>query len=973
MAKIKPYKLVNTGALEKSAFTTAQSFAAPITAINGIGKTLQGVGGVINDIVSIQKGTLAAYANIEQDKRRQLRRQRDAAAEARQEKATSKLKKSGKGRSKKKLKKLGLLDIILKKFKDGIMQVFAPILGPLAGWFGMIVGVLAARGVFDILTDEEKREKFLETFEKAKCVFGKIFNFVKGSIMKVWEGWQKLTGSEGNLIDRITGLGEILTGVAGLMLVFNPFALFGGILDALFPDDNDNKKKNKKKKPDDPKKKGTDVDADGKPKKPTSGADDLVDDALELGPDGKPKVNPASAPEPPKKRGGIFGFLDDQVEKAKRLKDDLAKKAESAFGVVGDWAKKQYANLSEAARKRWEDMVGLSKKLVEKSKAIGSAVSNKIGDAKKFITEGVSSLTAKAKQVVMDKILQPLGKMFEPIQKQLKGMANKVMGPLFETPIGKKVLEALKKKGISGAGDFAGIAKRVGGKALPVIGGLVNMLFAYDRFANEDPFGGLLEGLSAGFDLAGLFPGGQFGPPVSMGIDAYLFARDLVPGVQEFEEAMINKIPGAKQLGDTMKSFGKKLPNLGQLIGMLGGKPPEGMGLEDGEGDPLDLESGDGNTISADAMAMVDEYAAGGPIASLYAGHADMKKSDPSGAFGTAGGRIVGGKYSSGLDGQPGGFVPAAKQEGYLSNEAYFNDKIAQRAAAKSGGLAVYRKPIRTSSGSDPKGNWKRGKADAARGMTSIEIHQDAPSSMGMAGTMGVGPGMQARGAKNSILKAINSSFGIHRAQRGLGFVGSNYKQTLLEIAPLDMKYLKAPTQFIESKSTQLANAIKAGAKGYDSKVSAVEEGDMSSDSGDYGGDTGSTTGDSGSLSADETSTSSGGGMMSALNPMDALKNLAGAFGIDMTGSNDPFTKKAEVKSDSDSQLNLDEIIGFPVNADSKYAFDMGLNIDLKSKMDYDNSTQIVFVEKPVAYTLNTAIPQTTEFKFGTTSSLLSK
>ena len=37
MAKIKPYKLVNTGALEKSAFTTAQSFAAPITAINGIG------------------------------------------------------------------------------------------------------------------------------------------------------------------------------------------------------------------------------------------------------------------------------------------------------------------------------------------------------------------------------------------------------------------------------------------------------------------------------------------------------------------------------------------------------------------------------------------------------------------------------------------------------------------------------------------------------------------------------------------------------------------------------------------------------------------------------------------------------------------------------------------------------------------------------------------------------------------------
>ena len=939
MAKIKPYKLVNIGAIESSAFTTVRAAGAPITAINKIGETIAGVGGVINDITSINKATLAAYKNIEQDKRRQLRRQRDAAAEARQEKATSKLKKTGQNKGKKKLKKLGLLDVIIKKFKDGLMQVFAPILGPLSGWFGMVVGLMAARGAFDLLTDEEKRKKFLETFDKAKCVFGKIFNFVKGSVMKVWSGWQKLTGSEGNLIDRITGLGEILTGVAGLMLAFNPFALFGGILDALFPDDNDKKKKKKKKKkPDEPdasKKKGTDVDADGKPKQPTS----AVDDALELGPDGKPKVNPASAPDPPKKRGGIFGFIDDRIQDAKNLKDSLAKRAESTFGIVSDWAKKQYAGLSEAARKRWEDMVGLSKKLVEKSKAIGSAVSNKIGDAKKFITEGAASLTAKAKQVVMEKILQPLGKLFEPLKKQLQGMANKVMGPLFETPIGKKVLEALKKKGVNGAGDFVGIAKRVGGKALPVIGGLVNMLFAYDRFANEDPYGGILEALSAGFDLMGLIPGGQFGPPISMGIDAYLFARDLVPGVQEFEEAMINKIPGAKMFGDKMKEIGKKLPNLGQIIGMLGGKPPEGMGLEDGEGD-------------------IPELAAGGPIASLYAGHADMKKSDPSKAFGTAGGRIVGGKFSSGLDGQPGGWVPAARQEGYLSNEAYFNDKIAQRAAAKSGGLAVYRKPIRTASGSDPRGNWKRGKADAARGMTSIEIHQDAPSSMGMAGTMGVGPGMQARGAKNTILKAINSSFGIHRAQRGLGFVGSNYKQTLLEIAPLDMKYLKAPTQFIESKSTQLANAIKAGAKGYDSKVNAVEEADLS------GGD---SPGDSGSLSADESS--SGGGMMQALkNPMEAFKALAKNFGIDADSAM-AGPAAAEVKEKAG-----DEKLTSMFNPNAKYTNDVSFNAALKiSREDFNTEKYAFFIDRPVGVFINNPIAQKTELAFGATSSLLSK
>ena len=61
-------------------------------------------------------------------------------------------------------------------------------------------------------------------------------------------------------------------------------------------------------------------------------------------------------------------------------------------------------------------------------------------------------------------------------------------------------------------------------------------MFAYDRLANGDTIGALLETLSAGFDLAGLLPGGQFGPPISMGIDAYMFARDFVQHTRDRRE-----------------------------------------------------------------------------------------------------------------------------------------------------------------------------------------------------------------------------------------------------------------------------------------------------------------------------------------------------------------------------------------------------------------------------------------------------
>ena len=50
----------------------------------------------------------------------------------------------------------------------------------------------------------------------------------------------------------------------------------------------------------------------------------------------------------------------------------------------------------------------------------------------------------------------------------------------------------LKKIGLNTLSDAPKLAGKFGAKALPWIGGLFNLIFAYDRFTNNDLFGGIL-------------------------------------------------------------------------------------------------------------------------------------------------------------------------------------------------------------------------------------------------------------------------------------------------------------------------------------------------------------------------------------------------------------------------------------------------------------------------------------------------
>ena len=177
-------------------------------------------------------------------------------------------------------------------------------------------------------------------------------------------------------------------------------------------------------------------------------------------------------------------------------------------------------------------------------------------------------------------------KFLEPVTKPLLALKDTIMKQLLKIP---GLNDVLKKIGLNSLSDAPKLAGKFGAKALPWIGGLFNLLFAYDRFTNNDLIGGILEAVSGGLDIAGLWP-------ASLGIDAYLFARDMFPEtLMGAENALIDMIPGATGLKSQIEGVMSKLPDLGELVKMVSGGAKEEAKLGPKEEVKSDGVIGDSN------------------------------------------------------------------------------------------------------------------------------------------------------------------------------------------------------------------------------------------------------------------------------------------------------------------------------------------------------------------------------------------
>jgi hypothetical protein len=187
------------------------------------------------------------------------------------------------------------------------------------------------------------------------------------------------------------------------------------------------------------------------------------------------------------------------------------------------------------------------------------------------IGQGLSSFAGMAKDKIMEQLRKMVDPVIKPISGAAKGIANKVLNAVKKLPVFPQIVGFLKKQGINAAGGLSKLgssaAGKLGAKALPFIGGIANLLFAYDRLANGDSFGAALETISGIMDFAGAWP-------LSLGLDAFLFARDYVPGIKEKENSIFAGM-GLDKAKGFLDNLGGKLPNLGEVYKMVTGKNAE--------------------------------------------------------------------------------------------------------------------------------------------------------------------------------------------------------------------------------------------------------------------------------------------------------------------------------------------------------------------------------------------------------------
>ena len=230
----------------------------------------------------------------------------------------------------------------------------------------------------------------------------------------------------------------------------------------------------------------------------------------------------------------------------------------NAYDVSSTWVKKRYDNvidISKALKSKWDNAL----------KGAGQAFNN---------------MKAGAQQKIMEKVLQPVMEFLQPLIKKLKGIGGTIMKTLRNIPGFDQIMKVLNN---FGGPTSEGLLKKIGGKAIPIIGGVVNMGFAYDRLSKGDSIGGLIEGVSGLLDLSGLI-GFAPGPGISMLMDGYMFARDFVPQIQEGEEAAVAKL-GLSGFKKNIDDIFSNLPGIGEIAKWItGGEKEDEKTLPEGTG-----------------------------------------------------------------------------------------------------------------------------------------------------------------------------------------------------------------------------------------------------------------------------------------------------------------------------------------------------------------------------------------------------
>lgn len=604
MAKIVAYKFVNPGgrSVRSSGGIAARK---QLLAVNRVGASTQSLARSLSDLAKINSAFKRTETEIEKAQRRKLQRERDNQSEELQEgKSIEKGKVDGEFKKEiKKKPKRGLLSKALKS-KNGFFGFLEGFLSPIGG----LVMKIAAKAIFAnillYLSDPKKIEEVKLFLKKASFVFKKLYQFGSLIVGSVMDTVGQVVGKESTLSERLLGLGKVvlaITGITGLLniasSVRDTFRTVEEIADAA---DNagDIKKALKTQKV---------VKELGEQFGKAAGKRyamlmaDGADDAAELFAKTMRETGDIKkANQAVKAFQKTSGVLTDAAK--------LTPKKPGFFGRMMTRGKnlgKQGLDFGlSQGRKLWTGIKGLDKQINDTLAALGEQIGKRFGQVKRAsiaayegakgtiasITEGVTNEFGKrwnqlgnfAQKQILDRLYTKYQPFFDGISDTVKPMVGGFKKALMSMPGMDKVPGVLKKLGIGSIGDIAKGGAKVGARSasfLPLIGSMVNFIFAYQRLSQGDTIGALIEGAAGGIQFTGELlsltgAGASLGVPLiaaSYAGDAYMFLRDFIPEFQENEEKAVNAmgLGGIKKFID--QAYSKVLPGFGAIMKAVSG------------------------------------------------------------------------------------------------------------------------------------------------------------------------------------------------------------------------------------------------------------------------------------------------------------------------------------------------------------------------------------------------------------------
>ena len=607
-------------------------------AINQLGQVSNSIGKIAQEMKSIAGATIAFQKYQQKKKKKQARLEKDRAAENVQE---GKILPDGPGQGNiNEGKDADLKDNEATKDAGGwLEQVF----GPFSEFLGSLITIVITKAVFDYMKDPKSAKTIQWAVETVQKVFGFLAKWVKGSVENLLGGMGKVFDSNAPFWERLKGFGQMLLGFLGLAALMNPFGLMMGIialcqnLAGLVEKVIDLVKKFQnwwRKKA-------------GKAAQKTIKAADSAKDALK----GADKLNDAK-----KSKGIISKITDSKIGKnitggidnltkaldpkklTKNLQNLLPKVDVGKAGKgIGDFFSGGFKNIQSGIDWGAKKVMSGAKFVGNKALDYGKSIHKKIKSAWGGFGDLMRKYGDKAKNVIIEKVLKPVKKQLKPLISKMKGLGGVIEKQLKKIPVFEWIQKVLKKKGAKGITSLGPVLKQIGPKAIDIIGGIVNMVFAYDRFAQGDSIGGLIEGASGILDLSGLPPpiGLGFypvGPRLSLMLDAYMFARDLLPDMfpeapnfKEGEDKMIESI-GLGGIKGKLDSILSKLPDLSTITGWITGnkdaKDPPTEAEEKAEEDKSEMETdmenfADGGEFTHIPMSHFQPMSEGGALGGM--------------------------------------------------------------------------------------------------------------------------------------------------------------------------------------------------------------------------------------------------------------------------------------------------------------------------------------------------------------------